>query len=123
VKTRYIGISCVSPLLPVGFPVVELDRLCVVMSHQVLDMETTIRRLWFVYCILYTVIACEACSFPAWLFLGGSKLKYIDVNDTKLPKLNKYYLNTFSINPWTTKNMFDESVHLVYDPASRGNIS
>jgi hypothetical protein len=39
---------------------------------------------------------------------------YIDLNNTKLPKLKKYYLNTFSGNLWTTKNMFEDSVLLVF---------
>jgi len=48
---------------------------------------------------------------------------YVDVNNTKLPKLKKYYLNNFSGNSWTTKNVLDDSILVVFDPASRGNLT
>ena len=61
---RHLGVS---PQLRVSLPVVVLDTLCGVLSHQVLDMEITIWRHWSLHC-LYSVIA---CSLLVWLLLGG----------------------------------------------------
>jgi len=64
---RHLGVS---PQLGVSFPVVVLDTLCGVLSHQVLDMDITIWRHWSLNC-LYTVITCKARSLLVWLLLGG----------------------------------------------------
>jgi hypothetical protein len=39
-----------SSALHVGFPVVLFDKLCVALSHQVLDVEITIWRRWSLHC-------------------------------------------------------------------------